>query len=457
MSINLEVIKEKANKILYEIFKEDYSEDPFGFSFLLYFLLKQELIFDKLDDLMEWSEFWVEKIFKKKELTKFSDIEITSAIFFLKLLYLYKDYSMEDIEIVELLESYFDDHEGFFDNLLYTIIIIGCISNSNNLKIDADKYKGWLYQKIISLKDKLFNDFKIFIVLFMFFSDDNQYYSIFSFIYEKIFNRITYKVGNIYDLLYHIWFLINFSNKFKLSKIDKQVFDRANKVINNFDIYFNIYEDFYELDVIPESKNISKINFAVFLDLFEEYYKNNVSISKDEYNDLKFKENVIFFFQQFFDITEEINNIFQSKFGIPFFNVFDQKLVSDLTKEVKDKDTFEKAINSLANIIDSIKIEEINRLNLVKFNLNKWKEILHTFFNERLSSKAITYNQTYVENLRRFKLLRNKKIHKNEIKFVKVLKQFNYDYPPPWISFWIQILDTLIESLKNINIYLKQI
>ena len=457
MSINLEIIKDKLNKVLVEIFKEDYKKDPFGFSFLLYFLLKQEFIFDKLDDLLEWSENWVEKILKKRELTRFADIEITSAIFFLRLLNMYKDYSIEDVEIHEILDFYFDNHNGFFDNLLYTIIIIGCVINLNNLKIDGDKYKRWLYQKVSSLRNKLFNDFKIFIILFEFFSDDNQYHSIFSFIYEKIFNRIKYKVRNIYDLLYHIWFLIYFNNKFKLSKIDQLIFDKVNIIINNFDIYFNNSEDFYEFNVIAEMKNISKINLAIFLDLFEEYYKNNVSISKEEYNDLKFKENIVKFFQQFYNITEEINNTFQSKFAILFFNDFNQKLVSDLTKEVKDKDTFEKAINSLANIIDSININKINKLNSVKLNTNKWKEILHTFFNERLSSKGITYNQIYIEDLRRFKLLRNKKIHKDEKEFVNVLKQFNYDYPPPWKLFWVQILDTFIDSLKNINLYLNQI
>ena len=74
-------LKELINRDLEIEFEEEKLRDSLIYSIYLFFLLRNKVESDAIDNLIDWMNYWINEILNKKNFSRFVDREFTSALF----------------------------------------------------------------------------------------------------------------------------------------------------------------------------------------------------------------------------------------------------------------------------------------------------------------------------------------------------------------------------------------
>ena len=81
MKIKLEQgIMTLRKHILKDLHTTDFDKDPFGYCTYLFFLLKNNIEEENIDNLVDWMNAYIQEVIGNKKISKSADAEITTAL-----------------------------------------------------------------------------------------------------------------------------------------------------------------------------------------------------------------------------------------------------------------------------------------------------------------------------------------------------------------------------------------
>ena len=135
------------------------ANDPLGYAVYLYFLLKNERRSVEVDNLIDWMNSWIENIIIERNVSKFVDVELASALFTHFSLRTFKRLRVQ-VEVKKLKqlvsEHVQDDH--FFGNFTLSSIILLALSDFQHKIENYPNLLAWIQNRVA--EKNIFNDAK---------------------------------------------------------------------------------------------------------------------------------------------------------------------------------------------------------------------------------------------------------------------------------------------------------
>ena len=271
-------IRELIDRDLEVNFEEKRLRDPLVYSVYLFFLLRNKVESDTVDNLIDWMNYWVDEILNKKHFSRFIDREFTSALFGYYSLSAVNRLSVEvDVEDVKRTSIDFIVDDLFFNNLTYSLMILLPFASQIN-KIDKIN-RVFLQIKKSFNKGILFNDAKN-IVFFLLLLDSMRLYDEMKSMIHNCIEKVRLNEVQFHDRTYYAWALWRY-RKLVEGKEWLDIIEFTRNTLENLSTLF-MNEEIISKEIVeiygPNMKQteISKILLAVALDLIIDFNKSRV-------------------------------------------------------------------------------------------------------------------------------------------------------------------------------------
>jgi len=272
-------LRELINRDLEASFGEERLGDPFIYSVYLFFLLRNKIESDAIDNLIDWMNFWIDEILNKRNFSRFVDREFTSALFGYYSLKTNGRLRTEvNLEAVRKLAFDFIVNDLFFDNLTYSLIILLSLIEKN--EIDNVKI-AHVFQQIKGIREKeeiLFNDPKNLVFLSLLFEKMGLNAEIKSLVNSCI-KRVRHNDVQFSDHVYYAWVLwkhrglVEGREWSNIVEFTKNTLENLSTPIDETIVDKEIIE-VYGPDI--KQMKISKISLIIALDLAMDFNRNRI-------------------------------------------------------------------------------------------------------------------------------------------------------------------------------------
>ncbi|MCD6592672.1 hypothetical protein J7L00_01095 [Candidatus Bathyarchaeota archaeon] len=272
-------LRELINRDLEVSFEKERLRDPLIPSVYLFFLLRNKVESDAIDNLIDWMNCWINEILNKKNFGKFVDREFTSALFGYYSLSTADRLSTEvDLEDVKKMSFNFIVNDLFFNNLMYSLMILLPFAEQINRE---DRINRVFQQVKRNLKKGvLFNDAKNIVFLSLFF-EKMELYSEIKTIVNTCIEKVRLNEVPFGDRVYYAWILWMYRKLVEGREWSNIVAEFTKNTLENFSTLLDevvIDEEIIEV-YGPDVKRmgVSRILLAVALDLAINFNKSRIS------------------------------------------------------------------------------------------------------------------------------------------------------------------------------------
>lgn len=274
----LEEIEDIVRRNVEVDIRENYGQDPLGDSIYLYFVLSKRLSSPSIDNLIDWSNNWIDEILVKKKATRFFDRDITSAVFnhyVLKLAGRLK-VSIDTDTLGNVLQPNIKD-DYYFGNPTYTALILMA---TQDFRDRIESYEAVLSNLERALERRAFlSDAKNIVFSSMLFNRLDKT-NLVRHLLKHCLGMISRDNIRFDDRVYYAWTLWDFRKlmpqaMMTIRDFTEKTLDDFSKVLKGV-VVEEAVSDFYGQDV---HSRVSKIALALCLDLVIDYNSKKIHSS----------------------------------------------------------------------------------------------------------------------------------------------------------------------------------
>ena len=269
---------ELINRDLEVSFEEERLRDPLIHSVYLFFLLRNKVESDAIDNLIDWMNCWINEILNRKNFSRFVDREFTSALFgYYSLSTAGRLSTKVDLENIKKMSFNFIVNDLFFNNLMYSLmILLPFIEQIDKI----DKFTR-VFQQIERnfKKGVLLNDAKNLVFLSLLFEKMGSHGKMKS-IVNSCIEKVRRNEVQFSDRVYYAWVLWTYRKLVEgrewsnIVELTKNTLENLSMLVDEAVINEEIIE-VYGPDV--KRMEISRILLAVALDLAINFKKGRIS------------------------------------------------------------------------------------------------------------------------------------------------------------------------------------
>jgi len=203
-----EKIKTIIDKAIGAGFEEGAERDQLGDSIYLYFLTRNKIESPAMDNLIDWMNSHVENVLNQRQLSRFVDRQVTSALLGYHSLKSTGRLRTEvDVDGVADLLSEFMSNDSFFENLTYSTLILLSLSEEKNKISSFNRVLDWIRKSV--QREALFNDAKNLVFVSMLLDATNSHDELKALV-RACLERVSKNVERFDDRIYYAWVLWNY-------------------------------------------------------------------------------------------------------------------------------------------------------------------------------------------------------------------------------------------------------